>query len=271
MSQSAIPEFDPANPKPFLDALYQWTVAHVESQIAWYNEKRGPKRFWSQLIRGLTVFLLLAGGMCPLFDAIGITGWPKFGQWGYLLLALGGGVYSFDRYFGLSSGWIRYALTGMALEKLLLQFKFDWALATARQVGGHAGAEDVLRQVQLARDFALQVHEQVKQESDAWALEFQSSVADLQKALGGGKDAAKPGAVRVTLANGKNYQGVELTLNDRTVRTLDGVGEALIDQVAPGRYTVAVAAAKGGATVRDAKVVEVAPGAVVAAALTLPA
>ena len=270
MSQPDIPKFDPANPQPYLDGLYQWTVAHVESQIGWYVEKRVPKRRWSQAIRAMSAFLLLAGALCPMLDAIGVAGWPKFGPWGYVLLALGGGVFGYDRYFGLSSGWIRYALTSMSLEKLLVQFRFDWALATARQAAGQAALDDVLRQVQLAREFALQVHEQVKQESDAWALEFQSSLAELQKALGESKDAAKPGAVRVTLGNGKNYQGVELTLDGRAVRTLDGVGEALIDHVAPGRHTVAVAAAKGGDTVRDAKVVEVAPGAVVVAALALP-
>jgi hypothetical protein len=271
MTNPEIPRFNPDNPGPYLDALFNWTVSHVQGQINWYSEKRGPKRWGSQAVRAITVLLLTAGALCPMLDAIDVTGWPKFSPWGYVLLAIGGGVFSYDSYFGLSSGWIRYSLTGMTLEKLLVQFRFDWALAEARQTSVKPSPEDLMRKVQLARDFALQVHEQVKQESDAWALEFKSSIAEMQKALGTGRDAAKPGALKISLANGKSYQGVELSLNDKAVQTLDGVAEALIDHVAPGRYTVAVAALKNGATVRDAKVVEVTPGLVVTVALSLPA
>jgi hypothetical protein len=52
---------------------------------------------------------------------------------GYLFLALAAAFVATDKFFGFSSGWIRYIRTGQVLMKELAEFRMDWAMLMAKR------------------------------------------------------------------------------------------------------------------------------------------
>src|SRR6185369_1540504 len=82
-----------------------------------------------------SILLITAGGMVPLIKATWAPGTLAsagfdLGQLGYLLIGLGGAAIAFDRFFGFSSGWIRYITTEMAIQRTLHEFRIEWARLT---------------------------------------------------------------------------------------------------------------------------------------------
>jgi hypothetical protein len=72
------------------------------------------------------------GGLAPILKAMltpdTLRRMPfELGDAGYLLIALAGGCVALDRFFGYSSGRIRYTTTALALEKSLDEFRLEWA------------------------------------------------------------------------------------------------------------------------------------------------
>jgi len=54
--------------------------------------------------------------------------WFNTDRWGYILIALGGDLFLFDRYFGFSTSWMRYMTAQMALQRNLEKFQLSWAV-----------------------------------------------------------------------------------------------------------------------------------------------
>jgi hypothetical protein len=64
---------------------------------------------------------------------------PSRTAWGYVLPALAAACIGFDRFFGISSGWMRSMTTAQALERRLEQLQHDWAAECARTSAGRQG------------------------------------------------------------------------------------------------------------------------------------
>ena len=145
MSELApFPAWIPDETKESLDSIYNWAIAKAEDQINWYQAKRGPKRSGSQWIRAISVCVVVLGALCPLIDAAAASVFPtKLSQWGYVLLAVAAGLFSYDKYFGLSTGWVRYVQTEWALRKALTEFRYNWLLAISQGTSVEQTAADV--------------------------------------------------------------------------------------------------------------------------------
>jgi hypothetical protein len=66
------------------------------------------------------------------FGSPGQTPGAISGLWVSLAIGLAAGLFGLDRYFGFTTGWIRYILTGTAIHKALEEFRMDWALLSAK-------------------------------------------------------------------------------------------------------------------------------------------
>jgi SMODS and SLOG-associating 2TM effector domain 2 len=77
--------------------------------IDWYLQDKRGKRIWSRGLRLLVILLVTAGGLQPLLDAAAPG--PSRTAWGYVLLAQAAACIGFDRFFGVSSGWMRAMTT----------------------------------------------------------------------------------------------------------------------------------------------------------------
>ena len=179
-----------------LAALYRYVEDRATAAADWYlRHKRGKKR-WSRGLRVLAIVLAAAGGIQPLVDAATPGSGPA--EWGYVLLALAAACVGFDRFFGLSSGWMRDILAAQAIQRRLEAFRFEWAAANLRDSGQPPAApERVRRALALIRRFEQEVAGVVERETNDWVLEFQSGLAQLEHHTG--HPPAAPGPTRPAL------------------------------------------------------------------------
>lgn len=160
---------------------YQEAVAEAQKYIQWYEKYRRNQRIASQLLRGLAILAVAVGTLCPLLDAaLKSTVWV-LGQWGYVAFALAAAFVGADKFFGVSSSWMRFMLASLDLERALKEFQVTWMILTAELQGRQLTTEQFQSSLKVIQAFTLRVHEIVKQETQLWIAEFQQSAAELEK------------------------------------------------------------------------------------------
>ena len=102
--------------------------------------------------------------------------------WTTVALAIGAGCLAIDRYLGLSSGWMRYVKSEQKAAALLQRFQFEWETKRTG-IADPPGVEMVKELLGIASAFIGKLKELIERETDAWILDFQKSLALLDKAL----------------------------------------------------------------------------------------
>lgn len=265
------PQWDQSKADDSLKRVYEWAIGVARENIKWYESRRPPARKFSQSFRALAIILGAIGGLCPLIDSTKfLANGPALGQWGYVSLAIAAALVLFDKYFGFSTGWMRNIMTQMSLEKALKEFQFDWAILNAQQQCQQPPQSNALVFLQKAKDFCVQIDGLIKQETDAWVAEFQTNIAELEKALKSEVAARKPGGIKITVKNARDFEKVELRLNDCQVKELVGVSESVLDSVPPGRHEIMAIGKKANKEFKESKVIEVQPATTASVEITLP-
>ncbi|HUI57413.1 MAG TPA: SLATT domain-containing protein [Bryobacteraceae bacterium] len=171
-----------------LAALRRYVESEAQKQIDWYYAKKTVKSRVSTGLRFLAILLFVTGGLVPIIKATlpttAVNKFPfDFGQAGYLLIGIAAGCLGLDRFFGYSTGWIRYITTAMAIEKSLEEYRMEWARNMAKLRGGPPNEQQLDQLIQTCEAFSLAIKSQVEQETKAWVAEFQSSLSQLEKDL----------------------------------------------------------------------------------------
>jgi hypothetical protein len=166
------------DPEVALTLLYRHAEARAIDAVDWYLEDKRGKRAWSRGLRVVAILLVIAGGLQPVLDAAG----PGRGEpaWGYVLLALAAACVGFDRFFGLSSGWMRNMTTAQALRRRLELLQYDWAVECAKAATRTVDGKQILTRVGLLRAFADDAAVLMQQETSEWVTEFQSNLVQLE-------------------------------------------------------------------------------------------
>ena len=258
-----------------LAALYAATIAKARQQIEWYQRKVKPKRQGSQAVRFLAIVLLGLAALVPLVKAAFQAKLPSYlafdFELGYIFAAVAAGLIAFDKYFGLSTGWIRFIQTEMALQSALDELHYDWVALLAKIQGQSPTAEQVQAMIQRLRGFIVAVNAQTQKETEAWVLEFQTNLADLEKAAKARAQEQKPGRVEVTVTNAQSFEGgVTASLDGMDARTVEGTS-AVFGSVAPGPHIVLVKGTKADKTLQASEIIRVQPDSAASLTMTLPA
>ncbi len=171
---------DWGEPAERLDDLYRWVEANALRTAEWYLSDRVWKRRAARLLRIGTTVGVTAGAALPLLDLTGVA--PGTAGWGYLSLLLGAACMACDRYFGVTSGWMRDVATAQAVQRRLQALQFDWASESVREVLGPTegtASEAAERCLGVLRRFSEDVTELVRAETADWMVEFRSGPAPL--------------------------------------------------------------------------------------------
>jgi hypothetical protein len=175
-----LPLGDWGEPAERLDELYRWVESSALRTAVWYLDGRLLKRRLARALRLCTALGVIAGAALPLLDLTGAL--PGAAGWGYLSLLLGGACLACDRYFGLTSGWMRAVATAQAVQRRLGILQFDWASECVREVLGPAdgtASEAAERCLGVLRKFTEDITELVRAETADWMAEFCSGPAPL--------------------------------------------------------------------------------------------
>ncbi|MYT69956.1 MULTISPECIES: SLATT domain-containing protein [unclassified Streptomyces] len=176
----AFPLGDWGEPAERLDELYRWVERGALRTADRYLADRIWKRRGARALRAAAVFGAVCAGVLPLLDLTGTASGTA--PWGYLALLLAVASVGCDRYFGLTSGWIRDVATAQAVQRRLLVLQFDWASESVREVLGPAdgtASEAAERCLGVLRRFSEDVTELVRAETTDWMVEFRSGPAPL--------------------------------------------------------------------------------------------
>lgn len=177
----AFPDGDWSEPTRRLDELYRWTEAGGLRTVARYRTRRVRKRRCARALRAVTALGVTAGAALPLLDLTGVLGGAATG-WGYLALLLAAACLGCDRFFGLTSGWMRNVATAQAVERRLQALQYDWASECVREVLGPAdgtASEAAERCLGVLRRFSEDVTELMRAETADWMMEHRAGPAPL--------------------------------------------------------------------------------------------
>ncbi|MFE6282529.1 SLATT domain-containing protein [Streptomyces sp. NPDC057877] len=204
----AFPLGDWGEPAERLDELYRWVERGALQTVAWYLVDRVWKRRCARVLRGGAACGAVTGAALPLVDLAGVVGGAA--PWGYLALLVAVACVGVDRFFGVTSGWIRDVATAQAVQRRLLALQFDWASESVREVLGPAegtAGEAAERCLGVLRRFSEDVTELVRTETADWMVEFRAGASvplgvQAGGAGGGRGDAAGAGGGRFSLPPG---------------------------------------------------------------------
>ncbi len=173
----------------YLKAIFKEVVEKANSSIEWYHRNASRKRNIGKLLRGGIVLMVAIGTLLPLFIDIvaiyqneSITKLLIPASLASFTMAIAGVFIGWDRFFGVSSGWVRYVLTAMRLIQRLDRFCFEWNLLELKF--NKSGAKDqgiAEDMIKLAQKFIEDLNQIISEETNAWALEFQNAIALMEK------------------------------------------------------------------------------------------
>jgi hypothetical protein len=176
----ALPLGDWGEPAERLDELYRWVERGALETSRWYLADRVWKRRGARALRCGAAVGATLGAALPLLDLTGVVG--GVAPWGYLALLLAVSCVGIDRFFGVTSGWIRDMATAQAVQRRLQVLQFDWASESVREVLGPAegtASEAAERCLAVLRRFSEDVTELVRTETADWMVEFRTGPAPL--------------------------------------------------------------------------------------------
>lgn len=153
--------FDKESPLSVNQAVRDLCKFYHEA-IDWYMHEKQKKARASKTLRLASLVLAIAGGAVPLVAPLA----PGLNSsFGYLLLALAGGLQLVDRFFGYSNTWSRYVSTALHLNSQLLLLQLDSARLKA------VGADEIAQWDMVDR-YARELAAAVESETTQWVTDF---------------------------------------------------------------------------------------------------
>lgn len=195
------PSWDASDVLKSLRALRAYAEAQAERATDWYYRSKRKKSKVSSTARFATIVLTALGGLIPIIATIVYGNAAeelqrlRFNQWGYLAIGFAGLALGFDRFYGGSSGWMRYVTTALAIESRLEEFRLDWIKIESELALRLNDQALVASAIDRIKAFVAAVRAQVESETQAWVTEFRSTLTQLEKqaedALQAARDQAK--------------------------------------------------------------------------------
>lgn len=175
-----MPLGDWGEPTERLDELYRWVEGGALRVADWYLTDRAWKRRAARTLRTGAALAATAAAVLPLLE---LTHTLTTGTaWGVLALVAAVACLAGDRFFGLTSGWMRDMATAQAVHRRLEALQFDWSVENVREVLGPTegtASEAAERCLGVLRRFAEDVTELVRAETADWMVEFGTRSAPL--------------------------------------------------------------------------------------------
>jgi len=277
-----------------LDTLYRRVIEKAEDSIRWYLKKARVKRIGARITRLGAITMVTLTGLLPLLSQLTKDGLGSLiiaPGWASITVVLAAALIGLDKFFGCSSGWVRFISAGLKLQKILNDFQIDWLIGMAGWKLKEAPAPDEIQSM-LGRAKVLlnQVDDIVIDETNTWIAEFMSALKMMEETAKTQADAVatqaeaakaqaeaaiakaeanKPCGLNIAVPNGgDSKQGWFLSIDNGQETKWTGTSAAA-GNLAPGIHTVKVHGKIAGVTKQATKAVMVVSNSVEGVELSL--
>jgi hypothetical protein len=266
LALGATPDIDwNDGPSAKLDSMYQSSIRHVIGVIEWYMRAKRYKRLGARIARMAVIVLGSTAALLPTIAELirtrdGTLSIPA--GWTAVAFGIGGALIVVDRFFGFSTGWMRYITAELHLRQILHEFRIDWESERALWRSEGPDATQVANALARLKALIIQVNTIVREETLVWVNEFASAVQLTDDHTKVKRAGVEPGALNVTIANGdKADDGWLLTIDDSAPERHAG-RTASFRNLSPGAHQVRAVASVNGSATQASKIISVLPGGV---------
>jgi hypothetical protein len=265
-------DWSPAHRVESLGKLKAYVARHGANAVEYYQFAKKPKKRWAIWLRMGALLFAGAAGLIPILSQLYVRADGTLyvqPAWASVALALAAGALAIDRFFGFSSGWMRFMGTELKARRALDDFELEWEAARAAWADAAPTAEQGQDMIGRATRFAGAVADIVRDETDQWMSEFREAIRQIDERSKAAVSAEHRGAVRVLVTNGDQAaEGWDLSVDDGPGRPHRGRTAAL-NSVLPGLHVIRVRARLNGSVVQGESAVAVEQGVVSNVELTL--
>ena len=188
-SEFSIPEnlvWDEANLENSLHGFFKYTIEKAEKYRKWYSDNALRNKNRARPLRWFTIVLFALGGIIPvLFQILSEFGWDRYlnPAWATVVIAAAGAILGFDKFFGYTSGWIRYRTTETTILAERDRLLYAWEFGKLAWEGKPPTFKHAKEMVALLRDFSATISNNVREETQAWVAEFEGALRSLDERM----------------------------------------------------------------------------------------
>lgn len=242
-----------------LDKLCEYATSQAQEAIYWYFSRKKWRRHFGRSLRVIAILLVAFAGILPIINEILGKDGIIHSLWSTLALSVAATLILLDRFYGFTTGWIRFLLAELQISQALETFqleieqqKLNWSHAEPTQ----EQAQAMLLQIQ---QFLKQIREIIHGETMQWATEFAEILKQIDEQAKLAAQAERKSMLQITVTNGDQCaDGWMLTVGNRSPEKHHGKEGAI--EVPPGLHIVKIFAQIDSQPVHDEKPVKVNPG-----------
>lgn len=248
-----------------LGALADALSAKADDALRWYEQSQRNKKRWAIRLRLMAIVLGVLAALVPaVLPVLSPLVRGSGDQWSVTDLVplatvfgiLAGALILLDKFFGFSSGWMRYAMAYQEIQARQERFRIEWARGLRRAGSAALSPDQVAAAFALLLDYCSALNGALISETQAWVIEFRGSLGETERFIEAQRQsvAAVAAASRATGGLRVRVDGLD-RLDDRRWSLLVGTGATAVDYdgqdqaamlLEPGLVKVRFEACKGG-------------------------
>lgn len=269
--------WDSQNLAETLDKIVKSSEAHGVSAIDWYLTKKRRKKNTAIFLRFTVIVATAVAGVLPMFaqlsvaksDAAQSSPWFVEPVWASIALAVAAFMLALDKFFGFSSGWMRFISTEHQIRQALHEFRLDYRIAQASWPSGQPKPEHTHQLLTRCKAFLTQVDTFIQNETNEWMKEFKDNLKKLNKKVQEQMDESRPGGLNVVVTNGDQCDaGWILQLNEQPGKVCTGK-TAAVPNLSRGQHKIRIEGAIQGKKKETEILSEISPGQIKPVEVTL--
>lgn len=261
-----------------LQSLEEYAIDFANGYRKYYKNNSANKRTWAKGLRILAIVAGAVAGILPILSQIS----SKYKividpAWSTVAVTVAITAIGLDRFFGFSSGWIRFVTTEIKLESRIQQFRLSIENEKFSWQGQPPTFDKAKATLGIIENFLKEVFEMVKDETNTWVIEFQNVLQKFNEEMNVKADATKLGGIKVTIENGeKCTEGLMVYIEGQQAVNITGssyTANNLYPKIyrvsVSGTYIEEVEGKKIKRQLQDETLANVTPGAVIDISLKL--
>jgi len=261
-------------------ALYHAVLDKSHEAVRWYIQGVRAKRGNAKVVRIGTVILGAIAAIIPIVSSRVQSKWGlDIIPFATVSAALAGGLVAADKYFGFSTGYIRYTNARQEIQAKIERFQMAWCRAAIQQGASNPPtpkAEALNTGLTLIQELVDGIAQTVAAETQQWMTEFKQNLSDMEKSVADAKEATAPAshvpaALKVTVDGWDQLpvpRVAKIRINDRAEEEIASPTYVL-GGLAPGQYVIRISASSGRKPMTGAEIVSLKAGDVATAQVKL--